>query len=431
MSSSFLLALLSGGIQDPYPHYAAIHRAGGIVRDKGGVLLVARYRDVAEILASPRFAFLSERMFGSMPESKAALAAAGFFSTPMFLAGPAHRSSRLSLAPLFAGPQLNRIRMRLEARAAGLLRPRANGAEFDLIASVVADIAVGTLAELLGVTETSVRDCIARSRQIAALLAAAPLPPPAVVAAATEFAAMTACVDRLVSAAETAREHPHPISAALATLAAPKDRRRFMADLVTLLLTGYDTSVATLGNAVAALALHAPARNALLADPSLLTHAADELIRFDVAGQVVFRHALEPTRIGSCPIETGATIALLVGGANRDPAEFDSPDMLDLKRERGRPLSFGMGPHACIGAALARLQLNILLHALLPFLPKLSLVQPHAGAAQHGLIRHHRRLLVRIGAPVGLPAPQAATSPEASIPMQGICHGKVAASGAR
>jgi cytochrome P450 len=420
MSPSFLLALLSGKVQDPYPHYAAIHGVGGTLQDGSGVLLVARHRDVADIIARPQFALVGQRMFGAAAAQRTALESAGLFELLMFRSGPAHRAARLSLAGLFAGTQLNRIRALVTTRVATLLRPHANEPAFDIIERVAADIAVCALAELVGLAEDTVRAFIARTRRVAALLAAVPLSPPEITASATEFAVMADCIDQLVSEAEQTREHPHPIKAALAGITQPEERRRFMADVVTLLVTGYDTSVATLGNAVAALAAHPPARRALIADPSLLPRAADELIRFDVAGQVVFRHALETTQVGIRSIESGATIALLIGAANRDPEEFDSPDILDSSRQRGRPLSFGLGPHACIGAALARLQLNALLQGLLPYLATLAVAQSHASAGQHGLIRRHAELMVRIGSAVSPPAPPTALPEMAPIPIGGI-----------
>ncbi|HET6307519.1 MAG TPA: cytochrome P450, partial [Rhodopila sp.] len=345
---------------------------------------------------------------------RTALESAGLFELLMFRSGPAHRAARLSLAGLFAGTQLNRIRALITARVATLLRPHADGPAFDIIECAAADIAVCALAELVGVAEDTVRAFIARTRRVAALLAAVPLSPPEITASATEFAAMTDFIGQLISEAGQTRERRHPITTALAKITQPSERRRFMADLVALLVTGYDTSVATLGNAVAALAAHPPGRRALIADPSLLPRAADELIRFDVAGQVVFRHALEATQVGTRSIEPGTTIALLIGAANRDPEEFDSPDILDPARQRGRPLSFGLGPHACIGAALARLQLNALLQGLGPYLATLVVVQPHAGAGQHGLIRRHAELMARIGRPVSplvLPMPEMAPIP--------------------
>jgi len=94
--------------------------------------------------------------------------------------------------------------------------------------------------------------------------------------------------------------------------------------------------------------------------------------------QLIFRYAVEGSEVGGVTIPANSVVAVLNGAANRDPARFSDPDRFDITRNEGRPLSFGHGIHMCIGAALARLEMTLLLASLATRFPKLTL----AGAVE-------------------------------------------------
>jgi cytochrome P450 len=106
-------------------------------------------------------------------------------------------------------------------------------------------------------------------------------------------------------------------------------------------------------------------------DPSLWGPAVEELLRYDSPVQFMTRVASEPLELGGKTIEPGQLVHLVIGAANRDPAQFSAPDLLKLDRTENRHLSFGHGAHFCVGAALARLEAPIAFTALFKLLPDL------------------------------------------------------------
>jgi unspecific monooxygenase len=109
--------------------------------------------------------------------------------------------------------------------------------------------------------------------------------------------------------------------------------------------------------------------------------AVEELLRYDTPLPCFERWVLEDTELGGTTVERGAKLALLYASANRDPRKFDSPDALDLARDPNPHVSFGLGIHFCLGAPLARLELQIALPALARRFPGLHLVDETAPLA--------------------------------------------------
>lgn len=145
-----------------------------------------------------------------------------------------------------------------------------------------------------------------------------------------------------------------------------------------LLLAGHETTTNEIANAVATLLAHPDQLAALQADPSLLPAAVEELLRFIPlgAGAGFPRVATEDIEVAGVPIKKGESLLVSVASANRDTTEFTTPDRLDLHRDAGRHLAFGHGIHYCLGAQLARMELQVALGTLLRRFPGLKLAQP-------------------------------------------------------
>ena len=144
-----------------------------------------------------------------------------------------------------------------------------------------------------------------------------------------------------------------------------------------LLTAGHETTVNLIGNGMLALFRHPSQRAELAADPSLLPNAVEELLRYDSPLQLTLRFAFEDTQLQGQTIKRGELLVLLLGGANRDPAQFADPDQLELRRKNASThLSFGQGIHYCLGASLARLEGEIAIGALLRRFPDMKLATP-------------------------------------------------------
>ena len=148
-----------------------------------------------------------------------------------------------------------------------------------------------------------------------------------------------------------------------------------MLDMLRLLLiAGNETTTNLIGNGMLALLRHPDQLSALRDDPSLMPAAINELLRFDSPVQSDFRAAVEDCEVHGVPIRRGENIILLLGAANHDPAAFDEPGRLDVRRREGNHIAFGRGIHHCLGAFLARLEGRIAFEMLLERFPTIRLV---------------------------------------------------------
>ncbi|MEN3536109.1 cytochrome P450 [Microbispora sp. ZYX-F-249] len=161
-----------------------------------------------------------------------------------------------------------------------------------------------------------------------------------------------------------------------------------------LLVAGHEATADMLALGTFALLRHPDQLAALRADPSLAAGATEELLRYlSVVRIGPVRAACADVELDGRLIGAGQSVTLSLAAANRDPARFPAPGTLDIRRDAGGQLSFGYGPHQCLGQQLARLEMTVALPALLTRLPRLRLavaadeVPVRTGTAFHGLER--------------------------------------------
>jgi cytochrome P450 len=149
---------------------------------------------------------------------------------------------------------------------------------------------------------------------------------------------------------------------------------------IAILVAGYEATASQIPNFIHTLLGHPAEFDRLRADPDLVGSAVEELLRFiPLASSAMFAHyAQEDVQVGAALVRAGEPVLVSIGSANRDELRFTDADALDLSREAAPHMAFGYGLHHCIGSALARLELQEALHALVTRLPRL---QP-AGAVE-------------------------------------------------
>jgi cytochrome P450 len=146
-------------------------------------------------------------------------------------------------------------------------------------------------------------------------------------------------------------------------------------DLARLLLVaGHVTTVNMIGLGILTLLLHPEQLQQLRREPKLVAAAVEELLRHLSITATLSRVAIEDVEVGGTLIKAGDGVLVLLSSANRDERVYESPDRFDLHRQERGNLAFGWGPHICLGAALARLELKIVIDAVLQRLPNLQLV---------------------------------------------------------
>jgi cytochrome P450 len=149
-----------------------------------------------------------------------------------------------------------------------------------------------------------------------------------------------------------------------------------------LILGGLETTAGVLGAAMMRFCEH-PEIPALLRErPELIPEAVEELLRLDSSFVCIGRTARHDAEIDGHQVKAGERVMMYWASANRDEAEFPEPDVFDLDRERNRHLTFGAGPHRCIGSNLARMNLRVAIAELVRRLPDVRL-QPDADIGFH------------------------------------------------
>jgi cytochrome P450 len=135
--------------------------------------------------------------------------------------------------------------------------------------------------------------------------------------------------------------------------------------LIQLIAAGLDTTAHALGTMMIALTRRPAVRRRLEDHPADIPRAVEELLRWEPPAGGLVRTALREVVVGGHAVPAGDPVLLLVAAANRDGAEYDRPDQIDLDRPHGRHLSFGYGAHYCLGVHLARLELRVAWEELL------------------------------------------------------------------
>lgn len=156
-----------------------------------------------------------------------------------------------------------------------------------------------------------------------------------------------------------------------------------------LLITGYDTTVNLIGNGLLVFLNNPEQLKMVQANLALLTPAIEEILRFESPLQMVDRWVGEDLEIGGKKLHQGDRVYLVLGAAHRDSSHYSQPEHFDITRKIDRHLAFGAGPHACLGATLARFQARV---ALANILPRLTPAHPQSFVADWRADPHFRAL---------------------------------------
>jgi cytochrome P450 len=288
---------------------------------------------------------------------------------------PDHTRLRRLVSRAFTPRTVEALRPHVEAIVNGLIDDFGGRGEVDLIADYAEPLPVTVIADLLGIPEADRHLLRPWSADICLMYELNPPDESArkAVAASLDFSAYLR--DLL------AERRVHPGDDLISGLAGVIDHgdtlteQELIATCVLLLNAGHEASVNGAGNGWWTLFRHPDALAGLRAEPALMPTAIEELLRFETPLSMFERWVLEPIEVQGVTLERGQEIAMLFGSANRDPAAFDRPDDLDLRRDPNPYLSFGAGIHYCLGAPLAKLELGIAFETLLRRVPRLELVE--------------------------------------------------------
>lgn len=330
------------------------------------VWLALAYPAVRQVLSDPRFS-REAAASGDGPVANPAAANPDFLSS---MDPPKHTRVRRMVANAFSPRMVERLQPSIQAIVNALLDGLVDhGKPADLVGLLAEPLPIMVICQLLGVP---IEDR-PQIRQWAGKLVADTAVPPAEIAAAMHQ--VNAYLDELI-----AMKRRSPDDALISALIAVNDQgdrltaAELTANLQLLLIAGHETTVSQLGNCVVTLFRHPDQAALLTSRPELLDGAVDELLRYSrLFSAVLPRVATEEVSLGDTVIRPGEVVVPLISVANRDPAAFDEPNRFDITRTGPAPhTAFGHGPHFCLGAQLARLELRIALGELWRRFPALA-----------------------------------------------------------
>ena len=290
---------------------------------------------------------------------------------------PTHTRLRRLVAGAFGRGHVERLRPWIAGLADRLVRSAAqqiqDGGSADLIPIVAEPLPVEVIAQLLNVPESDRPLLRPWSNDIVKMYEYA-LDEPRRRRAEESAAAFAGYLRALVA---ERRRAPLDDDLVSDLVAASDGADRLSEDevigtCVLLLMAGHEATVNVVGNGVLALLRHPDQWRRLVDDPGLVATAAEEMIRYDASLQLFERTATRDVEIAGVPVGEGQKVAALLGAANRDPAAFEEPGVFDIARHPNPHLGFGAGIHFCLGAPLARVEVQSVLEALRHRLPGLA-----------------------------------------------------------
>jgi len=367
-------------LADPYPAFARLRAAGPVHWHPGLGLYVAVGHAACDAL-------LRDRSLGRIwvdREPAEQFPAFNLLHRTSILENepPTHTRLRRLVAGAFGRGHVERMRpwiIRLAddlvaALADRLADPATGPAGADLLAEVAEPLPVEVIAELLGVP-TADRGLLRPWSNAIVKMYEYGLDD-ARRAAAERAAGDFAGYLRDLVAARRRRPRENDLVSDLVAASDGADQLtgdEIVGTCVLLLMAGHEATVNVIGNGLAALLPRPELWARVVADPGLIPTTAEEMIRYDSALQLFERTAGRDVVLAGVPVPAGAKVAALLGAANRDPAVFADPDRFDPTRTPNPHLGFGAGIHFCLGAPLARVEVQAALTALTRRLPGLSL----------------------------------------------------------
>lgn len=345
-----------------------------------GAWYLFRYQDVMQVLEDNRFGREVRRIREDGEGAPVPAAYKGFRSMVsnwmVFRDPPDHTRLRLLVNKAFAPRVVENIRPTIFKIADNLLDQVQFRGEMDLIEEFAFPLPVMVIAALLGVDPA---DRPLFRQWSVALLEASTSRLSATPETYNRAEEATRCLIDYFSTVISERQK-QPRQDLITALVKAQDQgdklieEEVLSMCIHLLTAGHETTVNLIGKGTLALLRNPDALKLLRTHPELLPTGVEELLRYDNPVQLVTRWAFADVEISGKLIRQGDSVGLMLGSANRDPAIFPNPEVLDLQRQDSRHCGFGAGIHFCIGSALARAEGQIALNVLLNRLPDLRLV---------------------------------------------------------
>jgi cytochrome P450 len=342
---------------DPYPYYERLRRDAPVWRGELGYWTVARHDDVTQVLKNPQV-FSSAGMGGPIGGGQGM--GSGQMRSIITSDPPVHTGFRNLVNRAFTPRMVADMEPRIRAIARELIEKVAASGTMDVVRDLATPLPVIVIAEILGV-DASRRDDFKRWSNAIVGGSQGTVPSPEEQQARERdrqefFEFFQARIDERRKA---------PTGDMLSTLVAAEDAEiKLTADEVAgfamlLLVAGNETTTNLIGNAVLALTADPEQMRIVTEDMSAIPNMVEEALRYDSPVQFLFRLTTQETQLAGQTIPAGNVVVPIYASANRDEEKYADAARFDVTRNAQGHLAFGLGPHFCLGAPLARLEAKV------------------------------------------------------------------------
>lgn len=382
--------------QNPYAFYSDLHAGTpAFFWEDYGHWCFAGFKDVSDLLRDKRFGrqilHVATREELGWPEPRAHTAAFDLTEKYSLLAlePPAHTRLRTLVNRAFVSRHVEQLRPRIEALANELIDGFAAKGEIELLKAFAAPIPAIVIAEMIGLPAEMAPQLLNWSNRMVQMYMFG-------VTQAREHDANQASSDFMDYLRTVIAERRKSPREDLLThmLVADRDGQKLseeevISTAILLLNAGHEATVHTTGNGIKSILESGLDRRALFSSPEQTEATVEECLRFDAPLHMFTRYALSDIELETgISLKKGDTIGLMLGAANRDSGRFENADRFDPFRADGANVSFGAGIHFCIGAPLARIELQVAMKTLFSRLPELRL----AAAPSYNNVYHFHGL---------------------------------------
>jgi cytochrome P450 len=363
--------------RDPYRVYRRLQSDAPIYHSRAlrGWIL-SRHADITRALADPRL--ICDRRQARMAQEFAIFDsmrpdfAQAVVRSLLMIDPPDHTRVRRLVSRAFTPRVVDRLAEGITTRVSQLLDAMERSSDPDVIRDLADPLPVAVIADLLGIPEADRGELKAWSNDFVGLLDP--------IQAEADGATMERAFDSLLAVLHRvfAVRRREPRDDLVSGLVRAEEQGDMLSEseldslCLLLLVAGNETTTNLIGNATRVLIEHPEQRRFLRDGPEAGRRAIEELLRFESPIQATDRVASQDFEIEGHRVRKGQLVGLLIGAANRDPAVFPRPDVLDLTRAENPHLAFGHGVHFCLGAQLARLEGRLALCGLFERFPDLA-----------------------------------------------------------
>ncbi|MGW5648498.1 cytochrome P450 [Saccharopolyspora sp. NPDC003752] len=363
----------------PPPIYARLRAERQMVRvrtlDGGSAWLATRYEDVRRIMSDPRMS--ADRHNPGLPPLMPGQGklTRGVPQTMTGMDAPEHTRARRAVLPEFTAKRVNRLKPRTQQIVDECLATMLDaGPPVDIVETLALPVPSRVSCEMLGVPYAEHEYFEERISRLSSQRTADE-------ERAKAHVELHDFVDDLVQ-----QKEKNPTDDLLGRQIIRQraeegrdDHEAIVALAFLLVLAANETTAGAIALGVLAFQQHPEQLAAIRQDPGLIPGAVDEVFRYFTIGDVVTsRVAVEDVQMGDVVIRAGEGVLLSFYAANRDPDAYDRPDEFDIWRDARHHLTFGFGPHMCLGITLARVELAIVFETLFRRVPDLRLATPLA-----------------------------------------------------